>query len=468
MKTSGNTAAPKALPVVPNARQLAWHELEFYGFIHFTINAWTDREWGFGDESPSLFNPEKLDCAQWAQAAKDGGMKGLILTAKHHDGFCLFPSKHTEHCVRNSPWRKGKGDVVREFVDACRAAKLKVGLYLSPWDRNRADYGRPGYIDYYRKQVAELLGGEYGELFEFWLDGANGGDGFYGGARETRKIDAKTYYDWGNTLPFVREHQPDATIFSLGDPDIRWVGNERGEASETCWQTFSGLEDDYPECDKEFFLAPGHFHGDSWRPPECDVSIRPGWFHHDSEDSKVKSPKQLLDLYFKSVGRGASFLLNLPPARNGLIHENDVASLLEFRKMLDAGYAKDFAKGAKASASDERGPEFSAAKAIDGDPSSYWATKDGTTNASLTLELKRPAKMNTVNIRENIALGQRVMAFKVEGRRGDEWRLLACGTSVGPRRLLKFQAEELSALRLTILDAKACPCVKELSAHLFG
>jgi alpha-L-fucosidase len=230
-KNNLSESAPKPFGVLPSIRQLAWHEMEFYGFIHFTLNTWTDKEWGYGDESPSLFNPTQLDCRQWAETAKSAGMKGLILTTKHHDGFCLWPSKYTGHSVKNSPWKNGKGDVLREFVEACREFGIKPGFYLSPWDRNHKDYGRPEYITYYRNQLTEILS-NYGELFEVWFDGANGGDGFYGGARETRTIDRAVYYGWEETFDIVRKLQPDASMFSDAGPDIRWVGNERASSAQ--------------------------------------------------------------------------------------------------------------------------------------------------------------------------------------------------------------------------------------------
>ena len=314
----------------------------------------------------------------------------------------------------------------------------------------------------------ELLGGDYGEIFEFWLDGANGGDGYYGGANEKRKIDASTYYDWKNSIPIVRKHQPNAVVFSDGGPDIRWVGNERGECSETSWQTFD-VEGRHPGASGSEFFSVGEIDAKTWCPPECDVSIRPGWFHHDHENDKVRSADNLLDLYFKSVGRGASFLLNLPPAKNGLVHDNDVASLKGFRKLIDAGFSKDFAKGSKATASNVRASDadFGASKAIDGSKDSYWATDDGVVVASLNLELKVPSKFNTVSLREKISLGQRVTAFKVEALCNGAWRTIGNGTSIGSRRLLKFPAIEASAVKLTILDGKACPCVSEFALHQF-
>jgi hexosaminidase len=328
---------------VPSARQLRWHELEFYGFIHFTVNTFTDKEWGYGDENPAEFNPTDFNADQIAQTAADASMKALILTCKHHDGFCLWPTKYTERCVRNSPWKNGQGDVVNEISDACRRHGLKFGIYLSPWDRSRAEYGTPEYITYFRNQLRELLT-NYGPIFEVWFDGANGGDGFYGGAKEKRMIDRKTYYDWPNTWKLVRELQPGACIWSDGGPDVRWVGNEDGMADETCWATLNGADFAPGQADMKR-LSSGDRPGTDWIPAECDVSIRPGWFYHAKEDGKVRPPQNLFDLYMKSVGRGAALILNLPPDRRGQIHENDVRALLEFRRMVDSAFANDLARG---------------------------------------------------------------------------------------------------------------------------
>ena len=335
---------PTPYATLPSERQLKWHKLEFYGFIHFTVNTFTNKEWGYGDESCDVFNPSNYDPDQIVKAAKEGGMKGLILTCKHHDGFCLWPSKYTEHSVKNSSWENGNGDVVRDISEACKKYGLKFGVYLSPWDRNHADYGKPEYILYYRNQLRELLI-NYGPVFEIWFDGANGGDGYYGGANEVRKIDRATYYDWPKTLKIVRELQPDAVIFSDVGPDVRWIGNEKGIANETCWATYTphGLDGNEPAAGAVEYKEgeKGHRNGKYWIAPECDVSIRPGWFYHKKENSKVRNPENLMDLYFKSVGRGASFLLNLPPDKRGQIHENDVSSLKEFKANLDEMFERD-------------------------------------------------------------------------------------------------------------------------------
>jgi alpha-L-fucosidase len=270
-------APPLPYGPVPTERQLRWHEMEFYGFLHFTVNTFTDKEWGYGDEDEKVFNPTDFDADQIVSAARQAGMKGLILTAKHHDGFCLWPSQYTEHSVKNSPWKGGHGDVVKEVSTACRRHGLKFGVYLSPWDRNHKDYGRPEYITYYRNELRELLT-NYGDIFTVWFDGANGGDGFYGGAREKRQIDNRTYYDWEHTWQIVRELMPGAVMFSDGGPDFRWVGNESGIAGDPCWETLNAAGR-YPG-GSSAHLNSGERPGTHWLPAECDVSIRPGWFYH--------------------------------------------------------------------------------------------------------------------------------------------------------------------------------------------
>src|SRR5690606_14792267 len=291
--------APEAVLPIPSPAQLAWHEMELNAFIHFTINTFTGKEWGYGDESPQLFNPTDIDVEQWITTLKDAGFRGVILTAKHHDGFCLWPTAYTEHSIKNSPYKDGKGDLVREVADACRKHGLKFGVYLSPWDRNRADYGTPSYVEYYRNQLKELFT-EYGPIFEMWFDGANGGDGYYGGANERRRIDGSTYYDWPGTLAFAREMEPDVIFFSDAGPGVRWVGNERGVAGETNWNTITPDTLYAGKAGIEELLSTGHEDGTHWIPAEVDVSIRPGWFYHAEEDSKVKSAEDLFDIYLTS------------------------------------------------------------------------------------------------------------------------------------------------------------------------
>ncbi|MDR1584073.1 MAG: alpha-L-fucosidase, partial [Prevotellaceae bacterium] len=331
---SKEVAPPQAILPVPNEYQLAWHELEQYAFIHFTTNTFTGKEWGYGDEQPAIFNPTNFDAEQWVKNIKESGLKALILTCKHHDGFCLWQSKYTEHSLKHSPFMDGKGDVVKAVSDACRKYGVKFGIYLSPWDRNNAQYAQPEYIEYYRNQLRELLT-NYGEIFEVWFDGANGGDGFYGGVKEIRKINNKTYYDWANTHSIVRELAPKAVMFSDAGPDIRWCGNESGFVGDPNWNLID-IDTLYPgKSHIEHLLNHGDENSRSWVPAEVDVSIRPGWFYHEAEDSKVKTPEKLFKIYMESVGRGANLLLNIPPDQRGLLHENDIRSLKEWKQLLD-------------------------------------------------------------------------------------------------------------------------------------
>jgi alpha-L-fucosidase len=457
---------PQAIAPVPDDRQLDWHERELYAFVHFTTNTFTDKEWGYGDESPSVFNPTAFDAEQWAATVKEAGLKGLILTCKHHDGFCLWPSAYTEHSVRNSPFRDGKGDVVKEVADACRKYGLFFGVYLSPWDRNFARYAAPEYITYYRNQLTELLT-NYGEVVEVWFDGANGGDGYYGGARETRKIDSRTYYDWPNTYPIVRRLAPRAVIFSDAGPDIRWCGNESGYIGETDWCTISADTIHPGKQGISELLNTGSEEGTSWLPAEVDVSIRPGWFYHEQEDDKVRTPENLFKIYLESVGRGANLLLNLPPDRRGLIHENDVKALQGWKKMLDAAFSNNLAAGARASADTWRGKSktYAASGVTDGDPETYWATDDHVTDGALEISLGKPGKVNYILIQEYIRLGQRVKSFVVEAKKDKEWEKIAEGTTIGHKRILALNGTETSALRVRITGAKACPLISNIEVY---
>ena len=457
-------APPKPFGPVPTERQLRWHEMEFYGFLHFTVNTFTDKEWGYGDEREAVFNPTDFDADQIVTVAKEAGMKGLILTAKHHDGFCLWPSQYTEHSVKNSPWRNGKGDVVKEISAACRRHGLKFGVYLSPWDRNHANYARPEYLAYYRNQLRELLT-NYGDVFTVWFDGANGGDGFYGGAKEKRTIDNRSYYDWPNTWKIVRELMPMAVMFSDAGPDMRWVGNERGIAGDPCWATLN-VAGRYPGGSSDG-LNSGERPGTDWIPAECDVSIRPGWFYHASEDSRVKTPAQLLDIYYKSVGRGACLNLNLPPDRRGRISDGDAQSLREFRKVLNATFAHNLAGTAKIEASNVRGnsPDFAAANVLDSRRDTYWATDNGVTNAEVVIMLVSPTTFNVASLREYLPLGQRVDAFALDRWQDGKWVEFVKGTSIGNRRLLRFDPVTTDKVRLRITQAAACSALSEFGLY---
>jgi len=454
---------PEPYGALPSERQLAWHDLGYYMFVHFTLNTFTDKEWGYGDESPALFNPAELDCRQWARVAKEAGMKGIVITAKHHDGFCLWPSAYTEHSVKNSPWRNGKGDLIRELRQACDEYGLKLGIYLSPWDCNSAVYGTPEYLNYYRNQLRELLT-NYGEIFEVWFDGANGGRGYYGGAREIRRIDNRTYYDWPNTHALVRSLQPGAVMFSDAGPDVRWVGNEMGVGSETNWCLLN-RDEMYPGGPFAKILGQGHEDGKYWVPAEVDVSIRPGWFWHQKEDSLVKSPEKLLDIYYTSIGRNCNLILNVPPDRRGLIHENDVKALLGFKALLDREFATEVARGKKVTASDVRGRKFAAANVNDGNPDTYWATNDNVTSASITIDLGKETEVNRILMQEYIRLGQRVQRFTVNALVNNEWKKVTEGTTIGYKIIRKFPVVKASKVRVDIVQAKACPVISNIELY---
>lgn len=453
---------------VPSARQLQWHEMEVYGFLHFSVNTFTDLEWGNGDEAESVFNPTDFDANQIVSAAKAGGLKGLILTAKHHDGFCLWPSKFTEHSVKKSPWKDGKGDVVKEVSEACRRQGLQFGVYLSPWDRNHAEYGRPGYIPYFRNQLRELLTG-YGPLFEIWFDGANGGTGYYGGKGGRRNIDRKTYYDWKNTWQMIRELQPGACIWSDAGPDVRWVGNESGHAGDPCWATVTA-DDWCPGNAPGKFLNSGMRDGKSWIPAEVDVSIRPAWFYHTKDDSRVRSSDNLTKIYFESVGRGASLLLNIPPDRRGRVHDNDVKALKEFGERIDTLFARNLLAGAKidADAGAVRGGDarFAPANLLDGKRDTYWSTDDAVTTSGLIFRLEKPVSFNVVALREYLPLGERIEGFSIEAKVDGAWKLIGRGTAIGSRRLLRVPATQASEVRLRITASPVCPALAEFGLYL--
>lgn len=464
--------APAPYGTLPSARQLKWHEMEVYSFLHFTTNTFTDKEWGYGDEDEKIFNPTEFNADAIVAALKAGGMTGVILTCKHHDGFCLWPTKTTEHSVRRSTWRDGKGDVVKDISAAARAHGLKFGVYLSPWDRNSPKYAKPEYVAMYREQLRELLTG-YGSIYEVWHDGANGGDGFYGGAREKRTIDKRTYYEWPKTWEMVRSLQPDAVVFSDVGPDIRWVGNESGFANETCWATYDPVGEKGDEAAPGYTRykegGTGHRNGKHWLPAECDVSIRPGWFWHEKENDRVKSPRQLMDLYYKSVGRGGSFLLNVPPDRRGLLHDNDVASLKGFGDTLRATFRENLAAGAKLTASNVRGNEkaFAASRLLDGDRYTFWSTDDSVTTPDLVLELRRPAKFNVIRLRENIRLGQRVDAVAVDVWRDGDWKTVAEATSIASCRLIRLgETTTAGRIRLRVTKSAVCPALSEFGLYL--
>jgi alpha-mannosidase len=451
-----------AATIVPSPNQLAWQEMEFIAFVHFGMNTFTDREWGEGTESPSLFNPSDFDARQWARVLRDAGLKMIIVTAKHHDGFCLWPSQYTEHSVKNSPWRKGKGDVVGEVAEACRETGLKLGIYLSPWDRHEPTYGdSPAYNEHFRSQLRELLT-NYGEVGEVWFDGACG-EGPNGKRQE---------YDWPSYYRVVRECQPKAVIFGMG-PDLRWVGTETGYGRETEWsvvpvQIKEGVTS--PSTSLDDLFVPGDMTAEdlgsrgkiaaaralAWYPAETDVSIRPGWFYHASQGQEVKAPEKLIDIYFSSVGRNGVLLLNIPPDKRGLIHENDIRSLMGMRHLLDKTFGVNIASGAKVKTSSERGGH-PVRSIMDEDKGTYWTTAEGVDSAALEFALPEKRIFDVAMLQEEIHVGQRVEEFSLEYWNGSDWIPFAQGTTIGHKRLLRFPEISTDKVRLTIAKSRTSP-----------
>jgi alpha-L-fucosidase len=460
------TTAPVAIGPVPTNEQMLWHEMETNAFIHFTINTFTDKEWGFGDESPTLFNPTEMDVEQWITTLRDAGFKAVILTTKHHDGFCLWPSQYTKHSIAASPYKNGKGDIVKEVSEACKKHGLKFGIYMSPWDRNHSDYGQPPYIDYYRNQMKELFT-SYGPVFEMWFDGANGGDGFYGGANEKRQINGATYYDWPTTLKIARDMEPGAIFFSDAGPGVRWVGNEKGIAGETNWNTITPDTLYAGKAGIESLLNTGSEHGTHWIPAEVDVSIRPGWFYHQKEDSLVKSAERLFDIYLTSVGRGSTLLLNVPPDKRGLIHEKDVQVLKEWKALRDREFADNLALDIDVTATNFRGDDenYNPALVIDKNKDTFWATNDEITNASIEVDFGKQQTVKYVVVQEYIKLGQRVKRFSIEVFEGDRWTKVSDATTIGYKRIIQIEPVSIQKLRVNILDAKACPLISNIEVY---
>ena len=451
---NAQTKSTKPCGPLPTENQLHWQDMEMYAFIHYSLNTYTDQEWGFGNEDPKLFNPTHLDCRQWARVCKQAGMKGIIFTAKHHCGFCMWPSAYTEYSVKNSPWKNGKGDVVRELADACREEGLKFAVYLSPWDRNHPEYGRPEYVTYFRNQLRELLT-NYGEIFEVWFDGANGGDGWYGGANETRKIDRTTYYQWPETYKMIRQLQPTCLIWNDGSSrgDLRWVGTEAGNVGETNWSLLNH--------DGEVTWSMLHYgleDGDSWVPGETNTSIRPGWFYHETENEHVKSLSKLMDTYYKSVGRNSTLLLNFPVAPNGRIHPNDSLRGLAFKKMIDEVFKENLIEKGKVKVEKGIGAQ----------------ANDNLHSSTFTVQWNKPMTFNRFLAEEDIALGQRVKKFMLEVEVDGKWQPLKDAlaengdglTTIGHRRIICFPTLTATKLRFTITDSKAEPIIKKLGVYL--
>ena len=454
---SAQVTKPEPFGPVPSENQLRWQDMEMYAFIHYSLNTYTDQEWGFGNEDPKLFNPSSLDCRQWARVCKQAGMRGIIFTAKHHCGFCMWPSAYTEYSVKNSPWKQGKGDVVRELADACREEGLKFAVYLSPWDRNHKDYGKPEYVTYFRNQLRELLT-NYGEIFEVWFDGANGGDGWYGGANETRKIDRTTYYQWPETYKMIRELQPKCLIWNDGSDrgDLRWVGTEAGNVGETNWSLMPSKGDT-----PWHMLHYGVENGDVWCPGETNTSIRPGWFYHETENEHVKSLSKLMDTYYKSVGRNSTLLLNFPIAPNGRIHPTDSLRGIAFKKMIDKVLEKNLIDNGKL--------------IMDNGASAQAEGNYPLSIINYQLSWPKPTAFNRFLVEEDIAQGQRVKKFTLEALVDGQWQPLKDAlvedgkdglTTIGHRRIICFPTVTATQLRFTITDSKAEPIIKKLGVYL--
>lgn len=441
-------------PPLPTKAQLAWHENEFYLFMHFGPNTFTGKEWGEGNEPEDIFNPAELDCRQWCRIAKAAGAKGIIITAKHHDGFCLWPSKYSKHTVRESKWKEGKGDVLRELSQACREFGLKFGVYISPWDRNHPDYGIEKYNDVFVGMMREIFQ-NYGPIWELWWDGANG-EGPNGKRQE---------YDWRRYENTVRQLSPKTVVFSDIGPDIRWVGNENGFVGDPNWNFLdtAGYKRGIgaPANDT---LNHGNYYGKYWIPAECDVSIRPGWFYREAEDNKVKSPQKLFDIYLKSVGRGANLLLNVPPDKRGLIHEADSAALMQFRKLRDENFATNLLKDADSYYEFSQKDLYNRPLLLRGfdTTSAYY----GINLQNFIVQLSQPVKANCIVLREAIHLGQSIRRFSIVLYSNDKPIGEVQGTSVGRKRILTFPVTTITSFRVYLEDAQGNDNITGIAAYL--
>ncbi|MBK7289112.1 MAG: alpha-L-fucosidase [Chitinophagaceae bacterium] len=459
------TIIKKAANVVPAARQLRWQQLELIAFFHFGMNTFTDREWGTGKEDPSIFNPTSLDARQWVQVAKNAGFKQIIFTAKHHDGFCLWPSKTTSHSVASSPWKKGLGDVVKEVAAACKEFGLGFGIYLSPWDMNAAVYGTDEYNDFFVTQLTELLT-NYGRIDEVWFDGANG-EGPNG---------KKQVYDFNRWYAVIRKLQPDATIAIMG-PDVRWVGTETGYGRDQEWSVvpIDNLNPSITETNSQqtvTFKPAGDMRSDDlgsrqkimhakglvWYPAETDVSIRPGWFYHAEEDDKVKSPEKLLDIYFNSVGKNSVLLVNIPPDKKGMIHDSDISTLMKWKALRDEMFKNNLAKSATFSSNNGINTNLLA----DENSTTYFTTKNKYEATVIDIDLKIPQLVNVVLLQEDISKGQRIEQFEVEALVNKKWRKIAAGSTVGYKRLIQFDTVHTKKLRLKIIASRLNPQFSEI------
>lgn len=461
--------------VRPSERQLLWQQMEFYAFIHFTMNTYTGLEWGLGNEDPSIFNPVEFNADQWVEVCKSAGMKGLILTCKHHDGFCLWPSIYTEHSIKNAPWRSGTVDIVKEVSEACLRGGIKFGVYLSPWDRHEQTYGSEDYNKYFTNQLSELLT-NYGEVFCVWFDGACGE-----GPNGNRQV-----YDWDAYYKVIRELQPNAVINVCG-PDVRWCGNEAGHCREAEWsvvpaylQDTEKIQEDSQKIDDGMFSklintrdsdlgsreAINNVNDLIWYPAEVNTSIRPGWFYHDYEDDKIKSMEELLKIYYGSVGGNGTFLLNLPPDKRGLIHENDAARMNEFGEAIRKMFQDNLAIASEVTASETMDASHSVQNILDESISTYWCPKEGTEFCEILIDLKDRKEFDRVVLKEHIKNGQRVEKFTLEYLDGDEWKTVYSGTVIGYKHICCFDKVTARNIRFTINASRWCPEISNMGIYL--
>ncbi|OAS18530.1 alpha-L-fucosidase [Paenibacillus oryzisoli] len=468
----------EAVQVVPSPRQLAWQEMEFYAFIHFGMNTFTGRQWGLGDEDPQLFHPTAYDAAQWVESCRSAGMTGVILTCKHHDGFCLWPSEYTDHSVKYSSWQDGQGDVVRDVAEACREQGLKFGVYLSPWDRHEPSYGdSPVYNAYFQNQLRELLT-QYGEIFCVWFDGACGE-----GPNGKMQV-----YDWEASYRIIRELQPNAVINICG-PDVRWCGNEAGHTRESEWSVVPAerrnIEEIQGESQQEDDGAFSQkINADTadlgsrsvlaeanrmiWYPAEVDVSIRPEWFYDPGDDDKVKTVDELIELYERTVGGNSALLLNIPPDPRGLIHETDARHLRELGQWLRATYGQDLAQGADVWASHTRDSEVHAGNVTDGQSDTYWCPPEGIEQAELVIDLGKEMLFDRIVLKEFIQLGQRIERFQLTYKQDDVWVSLYGGTVVGYKKICSFQQTKARYIQLRVTESRIHPTLSSFGVYCSG
>ena len=463
-----------AASIVPTERQIQWQQTEFYAFMHFGINTFTDSEWGNGNEDPELFNPEELDCRQWAKLCKLSGMKGLILTAKHHDGFCLWPSKYTDHCVKSSPWKDGKGDVVAECAKACEEFGIKFGIYVSPWDRHEATYGSgEAYNEYFRNQLTEILT-NYGKLFCVWFDGACG-EGPNGKKQE---------YDWESYYELIRKYQPDATINVTG-PDVRWCGNEAGVCRKSEWSVVPYWHSNHEliasksqqnvtkppkkinptELDLGSRKAIKNCNKLIWYPAEVDVSIRKGWFYHKDEDYTVKPLSKLMDIYYKSVGANSCFLLNIPPMPSGKINEKDIETLLSVGAQLEIDFNENLAEDSVMTDNKHLDENHTGQHILNDDPEQYWHSGDEPEGSELVLDLGDEYDIDKIVLGEHIRTGQQIEEFSLYVKQNGKWKKLAKETVIGYKRICRFKEVRARYFKLVIEKARCFATISKFEAY---